>query len=245
MDKVRHDIPLDKSLHFDLLSLDIYGNLYLMDNETMLTVKEAAAEAKKSTKTIRRWLRDITKNDTHPSRANIFPSPADEKKIRQNKGRLVWTIDKSLILEQFKQEGSSEKQVPHSETARPEGENEVAFLRRQNGLLLVDLQAEREHNRKMEIEYNERQRESNVLAKGYQERLAIGAPSSKSKIVASSEDMNTVRAHFDSTDNNVVDAPDVEKSTTLKMFRRWTKFGPAISFDPKQSTIRFYFERGD
>ncbi len=233
--------------------MDKCGNLALMSQ--MITVKDAAELAEKSVKTIRRWLSEITANSSHPDRSKVLPTVNEERELRLNKGRLIWKIDKRLIEQQFLKQNHSTTSQPKSRV----GESELERLRRKLDEAEERLEREREHNRTMQQKSDERQREANVLMRGYQEQLGLAAGDWQASKTAEADNDSSTDIPVDVVEANVVMQTDshepTEKETTnepesttntkRRSLRKWIRSGPAIRFDREQKALKFYIANGN
>lgn len=150
-----------------------------------LTVKEATKLTGKSESTIKRFLREITGDADHEDRESILP-PHDEVERRREAGEpYVWKIEKSLLLKRFPAEGESAEDEP-AETKQTKADIPqsaiIDVLREQlqskdKQIGTLEQQLDRKDGQIHNL--NERMRESNVLMKELQQRLAITAPASQ------------------------------------------------------------------
>ena len=204
-----------------------------MPEVRMITVKQAAALAKKSEKTIRRWLAEITDDETHPDRTRIEPTVEEEKKLRRTKRQFSWRINEDLVRERFLVKQTSKLRQNTKTRSNEVGESELEFLRRTNEQLHEDLREEREHNRNMQRENNERQREMNHIMKGFQDQqLPSGEPtdddSIDGKVVAAEVTARVEPVH---SSGQVIDAEEIKQRKSRRWFPRWANQGPAIRWD--------------
>ena len=214
----------------------------------MITVKQAAALAKKSEKTIRRWLVEITEDETHPDRLRIQPTVDEEKTLRKNKSQFSWRIDDVLVRERFVVKSSNAR----GNTKKPSsgvGEPEIEFLRRTNEQLHADLREEREHNRNMQRENNERQREMNHITKGFQdqqlpsgEREPNDDDDLDGKIVSAEFSASVEPVH---RNDKVIDVEEIKQRKSRRWLPRWAHQGPAVRWDANDKAIRFYRAKGE
>ena len=209
----------------------------------MLSIKEAAKLAQKNEKTIRRWLRKIVDDKEHPDRDKILPSYEDARELKLNNGRLIWSIEEKLIRRAFL--NSKTTSDPKTEKESGVDESEVDFLRRQIESMQGQLDEERQHNRKMQVENNDRQKEMNILMRDMQLRLE--AEDKQPDSTNSEKAPITVTSPPSSPTDQVADPTDLIPITPSKKpswLSRWTKYGPAIRFDRKLNALRFYIARG-
>jgi hypothetical protein len=146
---------------------------------TRLTASEAIKLTGKSESTIKRMLREIVADPMHGDRALIDPSHDEVEKRKAAGDSYVWRIAPELLLKRFPVESTGEAPTADAPTGQPTSNLVVTILREQ-------LQSKDEQIRTLEIQLdrkddqianlNERQRESNILMKELQQRLAIAPP---------------------------------------------------------------------
>ena len=193
-----------------------------------LTVKEAVKLIGKSESTIKRLLHEIVKSPDHADRTSIQPSAEDLKRKREAGEPYAWRIERQFLLRRFPIDPDSKKQPGESPSPNNASSPVIEVLREQ--LHAKDRQLEVLENqldRKDEqiAQYNERLRESNVLMKDLQQRLAIVAPA------ATSGDAYAVDGNDNSTEEGSGDNQSVLASTS-KRDSIWTR--PFRVFRTKQ-----------
>ena len=62
-----------------------------------LTVKEAAEKTGKSTSSIRRIIYPIVKDDLHPDRSQVQPSPEEARELRIKGENFPWRLSQELL----------------------------------------------------------------------------------------------------------------------------------------------------
>ena len=150
-----------------------------------LTVTEARKLTGKSDSTIKRMIREITQDAKHPDRSFILP-PHDEVERRKKASEpYVWKIDRELLRRRFDVRGQSDEDEKPTQHATGGGEPDVVLqvLREQlkskdDQLRTLETQLDRKDEQIASL--NERMRESNILMKELQQRLAITAPAASS-----------------------------------------------------------------
>ena len=223
-----------------------------MKTSKTLTVKEAAQLAGKSEKTIRRWLGEITSTVGHELRSKIEPGISEEQAMRANRERVIWQIDEQIIREKFLN-GVRKKAAQTAKAKSSAGESETEFLRRQLEEVQAELATEREHNRMMQTENNERQAEWNKTIQGIQFQLLTQKQKSEegSGVInvdarPDSDTPSTEAANVEGSEEPTENAVEVgNQESVRKRLLRWTKYGPAVRFDRDQSAIKFYVARGE
>ena len=84
-----------------------------------LTVKDAAEKTGKSTSSIRRIIYPIVKDDQHPDRAQVQPSPEEARELRIKGENFPWRLSQELLDREI-----TEKQPPSSgSSAASAGDN--------------------------------------------------------------------------------------------------------------------------
>ena len=143
-----------------------------------LTVAEAAKLTGKSASSIRRIIHPITKDDTHPDRAQIQPSADEARERRLRAETFAWRVSEELLRKAVRVEQPTTKDdAPAS--ARPAGNAEgelLAMLRHEleikNGQ--ITQQAEIIAKQMHTIDgLGERLRESSFLLGSLQKQLAL------------------------------------------------------------------------
>ena len=146
-----------------------------------LSVSEARHFTGKSESTIKRLLREITGDPAHPDRLLILPPPEEVERRRAAKEPYVWKIDRQLLLRRFPADevsGANGNAPPQPSSAIP-SELVLQVLQEQlkskdEQLRTLETQLDRKDDQIANL--NERMRESNVLMRELQQRLAIAPP---------------------------------------------------------------------
>lgn len=153
-----------------------------------LTVKEAMKLVGKSESTIKRLLREITKQDDHEDRDLIQPSHSDVEERRKAREPYIWKISSDLLEKRYPKENAEQgtEAAERTSTTRSVDNEIIAVLRDQleskdrqiqtleNQLDKKDVQISNQH---------ERMRETNTLMRDLQQRLVIAAPPNATDIV--------------------------------------------------------------
>ncbi len=145
-----------------------------------LTVSEAREFTGKSESTIKRLLREITGDPQHADRSYILPSAEEVERRKGAKEPYAWKIDRQLLLRRFPQDDPAES---GGGAARGPVIAPVELVMQ---VLQEQLRSKDEQMRTLEKQLdrkddqiaslNERMRESNVLMRELQQRLAIAPP---------------------------------------------------------------------
>ncbi len=144
-----------------------------------LSVSEAREFTGKSESTIKRLLREIVANPQHVDRLFILPSAKEVERRKAAKEPYVWKIDRQLLLRRFPQEGVAESGGVSAGPVNTHTELVMQVLQEQlrskdEQLRTLEKQLDRKDDQIASL--NERMRESNVLMRELQQRLAIAAP---------------------------------------------------------------------
>jgi len=145
-----------------------------------LTVREACELTGKSESTIKRLIHEVVADNKHPDRDLISPSHKDLKARKAAKEPYIWKIDRDLLRQRYPEAaatGATDSKAAPTTSAASDILSDV--LKKQ--LEAMDRQIrtlETQLDRKDEqiTALNERMRESNVLMKELQQKVAIAAP---------------------------------------------------------------------
>ena len=133
-----------------------------------LNLKDAEAFTGKSRSTLRRFVEAITRTEKHPDRNLIEPSVDEVKKLHAANNPFAWRIKRELLEREFRKQGSStEKPIG----TYPDSDRLVAVLEKSISMLETEL---KEKNVQI-AQFQERQREFNVLLRSVNEQLALAA----------------------------------------------------------------------
>ena len=152
--------------------------LHTMDQH--LTVSEAREFTGKSESTIKRLLREITGDPQHVERPFILPSAEEVERRKAAKEPYVWKIDRQFLLRRFPQEEAVESGgvAAGGPATAPVGlvmqVLQEQLRSKDDQLRTLEKQLDRKDDQIASL--NERMRESNVLMRELQQRLAIAAP---------------------------------------------------------------------
>jgi hypothetical protein len=143
-----------------------------------LTVKEAALRTGKSPSSIRRVIYPILKDDQHPDRSHVEPSPDDALKLRLKGENFAWKIDEDLLARAVPVDPAADKGTASSATrdAPDAGGELLAMLRRELDIKNQQITQQSEMlSRQMGLidGLSERLREGNMLIGSLQQRLAL------------------------------------------------------------------------
>jgi hypothetical protein len=160
-----------------------------------LTIKEAADRYQKAEITIRRLVRSIVKESQHNDRVHIQPGTSEANDLKKRRRPFSYGISESL-LEKMYPTSPLDTHAPleshredNAETER-ELESESPYLPLLMGQLKVKDDQIRSLTQSLDA-LTERQRETNILMKGLQERLLLG--SGQKQTATSSTTVTAVR----------------------------------------------------
>ena len=147
------------------------------------TVADARKLTGKSESTIKRLVREIVADPEHPDRREIEPSHEQVERLRAAGEPYVWRISTELLLRRFPLKERREPSGTVPAAAGPQSADLVVQVL-QEQLRSKDEQfrsLEKQLDRKDEqiANLNERQRETNILMKELQQRLALAPPAAK------------------------------------------------------------------
>lgn len=146
-----------------------------------LTIKDAADRYGKAEITVRRLVRQIVQKERTPNRRLIRPSVTDAAHFHKKKKPYAYSISTELLKKAY---GDAMEKVVDALVGTRKGIEDDAgilanVLRKANEQLERQLSVKDEQikalNQTLE-DLSERQRETNILMKGLQERLLIEAP---------------------------------------------------------------------
>ena len=145
-----------------------------------LSVSEAREFTGKSESTIKRLLREIVADPQHVDRLFILPSAEEVERRKTAKEPYVWKIDRQLLMRRFPQEDAAESGgvtdggpvMTHVELVMQVLQEQLKSKDEQ--MRTLEKQLDRKDDQIASL--NERMRESNVLMRELQQRLAIAPP---------------------------------------------------------------------
>lgn len=159
----------------DLLSsfsLIIMTNFSASATTPFISIKDASVRYQKAEITIRRFVRSVLEQEKNADRAFIHPLPTDAVKLKKSKKPFAYTISEELLKRHYGEAGSAPS-VSSSHGSY------VHLLERTNTNLGDQLKVKDEQIRVLAQaidDLSERQRETNVLMKGLQERFLLSGP---------------------------------------------------------------------
>jgi hypothetical protein len=152
-----------------------------MMHNPFLSIKDAAQKYGKAQITIRRLIRSLTKDGRHRDRKYIYPGVSEVKELKKTQKTFAYAIS-CEFLDRLYQEGTLRSQryqedvasTPDNESKQTGSSTKIAIETLREQLCVKDRQI-MALNQTLES-LSERQRETNILMKGLQERLLIDTP---------------------------------------------------------------------
>ena len=151
-----------------------------------LMVKEAAQRTGKSSSSIRRVIYPIIKDDHHPDRSHIQPSPEDVMKLRLKGENFAWHISEELLQRAVPFETASEKEgTATSPRDGTDANSELISMLRQELTIKNQQITQQSEMLKTQMELisglSERLREGNVLIGSLQQQFTLPETSKRTK----------------------------------------------------------------
>ncbi len=138
--------------------------------QDFLSIKEAAEIYQKAEITIRRFVRNVVKEEKGDHRNGIHPLPTEANKLKKSKKPFSYTISKELLQEHF---GINEKKTS---AKAPASDQYLSLLEKTNSAFENQLQVKDDQIKQLAQaieELSQRQRETNILMKGMQEQMLL------------------------------------------------------------------------
>ena len=139
-----------------------------------LTIAEAAEKTGRSASTIRRLIKTISDDDSHPDRTSVEPTTKQVAVFKKKGDNFTWKIKEDIIIRNFGSAPVEDKK----KKAEPVGD---IFSILQHELSLKNAQIEKQ----WEVIHalNDRLREGNMLMGSLQKRLSLPEPQSPAATV--------------------------------------------------------------
>ena len=138
-----------------------------------ISIKDASIRYQKAEITIRRFVRSVLEQEKHADRQLVYPLPMDAVKLKKSKKPFAYTISEDLLKRHYGDGASAPSPHAHGPASY------VHLLERTNVNLGDQLKVKDEQIRVLAQaidDLSERQRETNVLMKGLQERFLLSGP---------------------------------------------------------------------
>lgn len=142
-------------------------------NNSFLSIKDAAQQYGKAEITIRRLVRSLTKDGRNRDRKYVNPDVVEVKELRKKQKAFAYAISREFLERLYGLSG----ETPVIQNKEQQTETSIAIESLRDQLHVKDEQI-RALNQTLES-LSERQRETNILMKGLQEKFLIEAPKRK------------------------------------------------------------------
>ncbi|MBM3227308.1 hypothetical protein FJZ27_00365 [Candidatus Peribacteria bacterium] len=156
-----------------------------------ISIKEASIRYQKAEITIRRFVRSVLEQEKCAERTMIHPLPSEAVKLKKQKKPFAYTISEDLLKKQYG-EGSA------SSASHGSGHGSYMHLLERTNRNLEDQMKVKDEQIRVLAQaidgLSERQRETNVLMKGLQERFFLSAP--KEEIVEGVAEISRRKANL-------------------------------------------------
>lgn len=157
---------------------EVISIMIIRMKSNFLTIKEAADRFGKAEITIRRLVRQVVRRKSSPDRRLIRPGITDAERFQKQKKPFSYSINAELLKKAYGEAMEKVVLTLQGHTSPEEG-SLLSVFRKANEQLERQLSVKDEQikalNQSLE-DLSERQRETNILMKGLQERLLIDAP---------------------------------------------------------------------
>lgn len=164
---------IPSAIRFDTLPERCYSPVVSPFHLTkFLTVNEAARQTGRSTSSIRRIIYPILKDDHHPDRSLVQPSPEQAKELRLRGENFPWKLSEQLL-----ERDAATGKKPTSAGVGGVARQESAATQQLIGMLQRELDTKNEQIAQL----NERLREGNILIGSFQKQLALSDPKQHEK----------------------------------------------------------------
>ena len=135
-------------------------------NEQFLSLKEAAEHTGKSRSSLRRFVEKITKADDHVDRTMIQPDVEAVAKLHAESHPFSWKVNVALLDREYPKQGTGTNDTTSSS---PSSSANDELLSQTISMLKTELEAKN----KQIAQFQERQRETNVLLQQTTEKLML------------------------------------------------------------------------
>jgi peptidoglycan hydrolase CwlO-like protein len=138
-----------------------------------LSIKDAALRYQKAEITIRRFVRSVIEKERAKERTFVHPLPQEVVRLRKQRRPFSYTISSELLERHYGPVTDSALQKNHAQA-----QGYLALLEQTNAAFAEQLKVKDDQIRSLSQAIDglsERQRETNILMKGLQERLLLPA----------------------------------------------------------------------
>lgn len=132
-----------------------------------LTIADAVEKSGRSPSTIRRLIRTIADDASHPDRSGVEPTPDEVEAFKKKGENFTWKIKEDILMKHLKGAPREEKKKP---TERMEMTGDILSILQKE----LDLKSQ-QIEKQWEVIHalNDRLREGNILMGSLQQRLAL------------------------------------------------------------------------
>lgn len=149
------------------------------EGATFVSIKEAAERYSKAEITIRRFVRNVLREEKGAARTGIRPLPPDVAKLKKGKKPFSYTISPELLQKHFGQAAEGKQKGK-----RAAGDPYLSLLQTTNTTLQDQLKVKDDQIKLLSQaidDLSQRQRETNILMKGLQEQLLLSSGKEEEK----------------------------------------------------------------
>jgi len=140
------------------------------ESDAFLSIKDAAERYSKAEITIRRFVRNVIREEKEHARQGIRPLPGEVSKLKKHKKPFSYTISGDLLQKHFGAAAADARSAKTSDTPY------MALLEKTNSALQEQLSVKDGQIKLLGQaidDLSQRQRETNILMKGLQEQLLL------------------------------------------------------------------------
>ena len=174
--------------------------------QRFLSLKEAEEFTGKSRSSLRRFVESITKADNHPDRKYLDPSVERVAELHAANHPFSWRISQELLDREFSKQGSTN--TNQSTTDDSTTNKFISLLEETVNMLNTELA----QKNKQIAEFQERQRETNILLQQTTEKLVILTEGNRRK-VTTNDDAITISSK--ETGESTIDSNVTSKAKSL------------------------------
>lgn len=183
--------------------------------QRFLSLKEAEEFTGKSRSSLRRFVEAITKADNHPDRKYLDPSVERVAELHASNHPFSWRISQELLDREFSKQGSTNA----SQTTTDDSTTNkfISLLEETVNMLNTELA----QKNKQIAEFQERQRETNILLQQTTEKLVMLTEGNRRKVTTNDEAITiSPKETGDSTiDSNATSKPkSLWEKLNIKIF---------------------------
>ena len=150
----------------------------------LLSIKEAADKYQKAEITIRRFVRSVVESKNKEERAGIHPPPKEVKELKKKSKHFTYHISNDLLEKKFGEKAQSKSSAKKKSASKKEDGEYADLLQKMNAGLMDQMKVKDEQIRALNQSLDEmtaRQRETNIIMKGFQEQFLLQSGSGEEK----------------------------------------------------------------